>query len=287
MSEFVRTWLYVPAHRTDRTHKALTAGADAIVLDLEDSVPVERKGEARQAAVAFVEDLPVERPRVWVRLNPLDSPWGEDDLSATEGLAVDGVRLPRAEQAGDIRAIADRLGRPLQLLVETARGLMNARDLAEAHPAVAGIALGEADLAADLRVAPAGLDWARGWIVGVARAAGLPSPVQSVYTAVTDLEGLRATTIEGRQQGFFGRSVIHPRQIETIHEVCRPSAEELHSAEELIAAYDRARERGEAAALTPDGRFVDPAVIAQAQLTVELAALEQPTPTATNSPKEN
>lgn len=285
MTGSLRTWLYVPAHRIDRALKALGSGADAVVLDLEDAVPAERKDEARAAAAAFLDQLPTDRPPVWVRVNSLRSPWGEADIAAVGRPGLDGVRLPRAEDPQEVRTVADRLGCPVQLLVETASGLMRAEELARAHPLVAGIALGEADLAADLRVAPSGLDWARGWIVAVARAAGLPSPVQSVYTVVSDLEGLRTTTAVGRLHGFFGRSVVHPRQIETIHEVYRPTDDELERARDVLAAYDRARERGEAAALTPDGRFVDPAVVAQAQLTLELAAMYEPESPVPNPPR--
>lgn len=287
MTALLRTWLYVPAHRVDRARKALASGADAVVIDLEDSVPAERKDEAREAAAALLDELPTDGPRVWVRVNSLKSPWGEADLEAVGRPGLDGVRLPRAEDPQEVRTVAERLGCPVQLLVETARGLMRAEKLSRAHPAVAGIALGEADLAADLRVTAAGLDWARGWIVAVARSAGLPSPVQSVYTAVADLDGLRTTTSTGRAHGFFGRSVVHPMQIETIHEVYRPADDELGRARDVLAAYDSARERGEAAALTPDGRFVDPAVVAQAQLTLELAALYPPAPAVQNPTEEN
>ncbi|HET7400093.1 MAG TPA: CoA ester lyase [Intrasporangium sp.] len=287
MSAVLRTWLYVPAYHAERARKALTSGADAVVLDLEDSVPAERKDEARQGALSILRDLPAERPQVWVRVNPLTSPWGEADASALAGSAADGVRVPRAEDPEEVAVLAGTLGCPLQLLVETARGLRAARELAEAHPQVAGIALGEADLAADLRVAERGLDWARGWIVVVARAAGLPSPVQSVYTDVADLEGLRATTADGRDRGFLGRSVIHPRQVSPVHEVYRPAGEALARARELLSAYDRARERGDAAVLTPDGRFVDPAVVAQAQLVLTLASLDPSSPPAPSPTEEN
>jgi citrate lyase subunit beta/citryl-CoA lyase len=276
VSDLVRTWLYVPAHHSDRAQKALASGADAVVLDLEDSVPAQRKDEAREAALALLRDLPIDRPRVWVRVNALGSPWGASDLAGLAGVDVDGVRLPRAEDQDEVRQVGDAVDRPVQLLLETARGLMAAQDLAVAHPSVVGISLGEADLAADLRVAPSGLDWARGWVVAVARAAGLPSPVQSVYTNVSDLAGLRTTTARGRGHGFFGRSVVHPKQIEPVHEVYRPTGDEIDRAQDLVNAYDRARERGEAAALTPDGRFVDPAVVAGAQLTLRLAALDRP-----------
>ena len=277
MNPLVRSWLYVPAHHPERARKALTAGADAVVLDLEDSVPAERKDEARAVAVATLRDLPTDRPQVWVRVNPPSSPWGQNDLAALAGVACDGVRLPRAEDPLEVSAVGDALGRPLQLLIETARGLLAARELAAAHRSVTGVGLGEADLAADLRVGGDGLEWARGWIVAVSRGTDLASPVQSVFTAVSDLDGLRATTAAGRERGFFGRSVVHPRQIAPVHDVYRPTREATVRAQQLVDALGAAKARGEAAVLTPDGRFVDPAVVSRAQLVLELAALDNRT----------
>jgi citrate lyase subunit beta/citryl-CoA lyase len=149
---------------------------------------------------------------------------------------------------------------------------------------VVGLGLGEADLSADLRVRDSsGLAWARGWVVATCRGAGLPSPVQSVHTAVSDLDGLRRTTAEGRDQGFFGRSLVHPRQIGPVHEVYRPDGEETARAQELVDALASARERGDSAVLTADGRFVDPAVVSQAQLVLRLADLHDATSARTNS----
>lgn len=290
MSALVRSWLYVPGHHPDRVAKALKSGADAVVIDLEDSVPAERKAQARSATCAALASLPSPegRPRVWVRVNPPHTAIGEEDVAALSASPPDGVRVPRAERAGVVASVADALGCPLQLLVETARGLMAAPQLAGAHPLVAGIGLGEADLAADLRVgASSGLDWARGWVVAVSRAAGLPSPVQSVYTDVADIAGLRSSTLAGRAMGFFGRSMVHPRQIAPVHDVYRPTADDTARARELVAALEGAAERGDAAVLTDDGRFVDPAVVAQAQLVLELASFDTSTPTAENRTEEN
>lgn len=290
MSALVRSWLYVPGHHPDRVAKALVAGADAVVIDLEDSVPAQRKAEARTAMLAALASLapPERRPRVWVRINPPHTANGEEDVAALSASPPDGVRVPRAEQVGAVASVAEALGCPLQLLVETARGLMAAPELASAHPHVAGVGLGEADLAADLRVgASSGLDWARGWVVAVSRAAGLPSPVQSVYTDVADLAGLRSSTITGRAQGFFGRSMVHPRQIAPVHDVYRPTADDTARAKELVAALEGAAKRGDAAVLTDDGRFVDPAVVAQAQLVLELASLDTSTSTAEIRTEEN
>jgi citrate lyase subunit beta/citryl-CoA lyase len=273
MIKVARSWLYVPGHNPERIAKALVAGADAVVIDLEDAVPPEHKQLARQSAVRTAETRHADggAPHLWVRINDPLGPWGEADLDALHGVPLDGLRVPRSESAAVVKDVAQRSGLPLQLLLETAAGLMNARDLAAAHPMVAGIGLGEADLAADLRVvSDDGLAWARGWVVAVARAAGLQSPIQSVWTNVADTEGLRTSTEHARQTGFLGRSVIHPRQIPVVHSVFTPSSEEVEAALAIVEAFENARRHGEVAVLDEMGRFIDPAVVERARLVLEI-----------------
>ncbi|MCW3842146.1 CoA ester lyase [Micromonospora yasonensis] len=272
----LRSWLYVPGHRADRVAKALAAGADAVVVDLEDAVPPDQKAAARETALRLAAKGPHDRP-LWVRVNDPAGPWGEDDVDALAGLSLAGLRVPRCEDPGLVREVATRAGLPLQLLLESAAGLARAAELATAHPLVAGLGLGEADLSADLRVTgDDGLAWARGWVVVAARAAGLPSPVQSVYTDVADLDGLRASTERARATGFVGRSVVHPRQIPVVHEVFTPTAAEVAAARAVLSAAARAEEAGEVAVLDADGRFVDPAVVRRARLVLDLTDPSEP-----------
>jgi len=253
--------------------KALVAGADAVVIDLEDAVPADRKDAARDQTVALLDERADHGDlQVWVRINPPGTEIGRRDVAALTGRRLDGLRIPRADDPDEVREVAERTGAPLQLLLESARGLSRARELAEAHELVAGIGLGEADLAADLLVdRDEGLTWARGAVVVAARAAGLPSPVQSVWTDVGDTDGLRVSSERGRATGFFGRSVVHPRQIDVVHDVYTPSADEIAAAEGIVATAAEAAARGEAAALSADGRFVDPAVVARARTVLDRA----------------
>lgn len=277
-----RSWLYVPGHRADRVTKALAAGADAVVVDLEDAVPPDQKAAARETALRLAAKSPHDRP-LWVRVNDPAGPWGEDDIDALAGLGLAGLRVPRCEDPGVVREVATRAGLPVQLLLESAAGLTRAAELATAHPLVAGLGLGEADLSADLRViGDDGLAWARGWVVVAARAAGLPSPVQSVYTDVADLDGLRASTERARATGFVGRSVVHPRQIPVVHEVFTPTAAEVAAARAVLSAAARAEEAGEVAVLDADGRFVDPAVVRRARLVLDLTDPSEPSPGGTS-----
>lgn len=282
-----RSWLYVPGDRLERVDKALASAADAVVVDLEDAVAPDRKDLARQTVLDLVTQTDATAlERLWVRVNTPTNPWGAADLEAVSGLPLAGLRVPRAADPDQVREIADRTGLPLQLIVETAAGLARSVELAGAHPLVTGIGLGESDLGADLRITDdAGLDWARGQIVVAARAAGLPSPVQSVWTAVRDLEGLRASSLRGRALGFLGRSVVHPAQIAPVHDVYTPTSEEVADARSIVAAADAAKERGEVALLDEAGRFIDPAVVDRATVITDIAdAIGSPVPASDPDP---
>ncbi|MGW0083592.1 HpcH/HpaI aldolase/citrate lyase family protein [Streptomyces sp. NPDC003393] len=266
----VRSWLYVPATRPDLLDKAMAGPADAVVLDLEDSVPRNRKDEARAHAVKAAAAL-WPKP-LWLRVNQVRLPEGRADLDALAGTPVQGLRLPKCESPDEIRAVLDRVDTPLHLLLETALGVERAFELATTAPRVALLSLGETDLAADLRVSGDGaLDWARARVVNAARAAGLAGPVQSVWTDVADVEGLTADTERARVCGFFGRSVIHPRQIPSVNAAFTPRPEEVEEARRLVDSLHRAQDAGSAAWLDDRGRFVDPAVVARARWVLHLA----------------
>ena len=254
----VRSWLYVPAHRADLIAKAMAGPADAVVLDLEDAVPVAAKDAARDAAVAAL-GMPRTKP-LWVRMNAGSAA----DVAALAAARPDGVRVPKATDPGAVAALAQELDLPLHLLVESALGVENAFRLALADRCVAGVSLGEADLAADLHVRdPAALGWARQRVVVANRAAGLPSPVAPVWTDLADPAGLAADTATARDHGFFGRSVIHPSQVEPVNRAFTPSAADLDAARALVASVD-------GASVDARGRFVDPAVVAGARWLLEL-----------------
>lgn len=263
-----RSWLYVPGHRPDRVAKALSAGADAVVVDLEDAVPPEQKHTARNIVCRLLaERISTTGPQLWVRVNDPDSVSGRDDITALAGSKADGLRVPRVENPDIVARVAEQTGLPLQLLLETATGVSRAGELALAHPCVVGIGLGETDLASDLLVDDdMGLAWARGYVVIAARASGLVSPVQSVWTDVADLDGLRASTQVGLATGFFGRSIVHPRQLAVVHDVFTPTRDEMEAAREVLRIADEQRTRGEVAMLDTAGRFVDPAVVLRARV---------------------
>ena len=271
----IRSYLYVPASDQRRVEKALHSEADAVVLDLEDAVAPNRKAQARENAARLLESVP-PKP-VFVRLNAPGSALVAEDLGAVAGPNLFGVRLPKAEDPVVVRRVAGVLeeagcGAGIQCLIESALGLELAFEIARCHGSVTGVGLGEADLAADLGVRDeAGLLYARSRVVAASRAAGLPGPVQSVYTNVRDLEGLRRSTQEGRDIGFVGRSAIHPAQIPAINEVFTPTGEEVSEAEDLLARLEASAGDGTGAFVLEDGRFVDRAVVEGARATLARA----------------
>jgi citrate lyase subunit beta/citryl-CoA lyase len=259
--------LYVPADRPDRTAKALTSGADAVILDLEDAVSPDHKQAARAHVSEILAGDSAPSPTIQVRINSASTPWHAADLDAIRALPSPvGVRVPKCETADEVSAVADGVGpRPLHVLIESALGVEHAFVLA-AHPGVTTIGLGEADLKADLGVeADEGLDWARSRIINAAAAAGLAPPVMSVYTNIRDLDGLAESCTHGRGLGFLGRTAIHPSQLSTIRAAFTPGADQVASAQEIVSAWESAAASNSAAVALPDGRFVDAAIVRHAQ----------------------
>jgi citrate lyase subunit beta / citryl-CoA lyase len=271
-----RSYLYVPAHQAHRVDKAYASAADAVVLDLEDAVPFSHKDAARAAAAELLAQAPPKPTSV--RVNSISSGRCRDDVFAVAQPGLSAVRLPKVESPEQIAQVAEWLDEAhcdaeIQLLIESAHALENAYRLATASPRVGLLGLGEGDLRADLRtgVDEATLDATRARCVIASRAAGLDSPPQSVYPEVRDLEGLRLSTMRGKEMGFLGRFAIHPTQIPIIHEVYTPTGEEITRARAVADAADRARKENSNIVITDEGRFVGPPIVANAKLVLQLA----------------
>ncbi|WP_405580995.1 HpcH/HpaI aldolase/citrate lyase family protein [Streptomyces sp. NBC_01092] len=268
------TWLYAPGDRPHVVVRALSSGADIVIVDLEDAVAPDRKDYAR-AATADLLSTPDHPVPVQVRVNPLDTPPGVRDLAALAALpGLAALRLPKVTSAEQIIHLAQTTPpsapgtTPLHALLESALGIERAHAIASAHPALRGISLGEADLRTDLGVrGDAGLDWSRSRVIVAARAAGLPPPSQSIHPDIRDLEGLAASCAHGRTLGFLGRAAIHPRQLPVIERAYLPTEAELEHAETII----KAATTDQGAQALQDGTFIDAAVVAAARRTLSLA----------------
>jgi citrate lyase subunit beta/citryl-CoA lyase len=267
-----RSYLFAPGHDAKLLDRVFAAGADAVMLDLEDAVPLAAKSLARR----MVAQALAERT-AWVRINDLGSGLAAADLDVVAPLAA-GLRLPKVESAEDVQWVADRCGPdtpPLICAIESARGLLAAQEIA-AVPGVRHLSIGGVDLRRDLHTGDGELPMlhARSHLVIVSRAAGLAPPIDSVHAHVSDDAGLRAQCEFSRSLGFFGKSAIHPRQLPVVHEVFTPSEEEVAWAREVLAAFTAA---GGAAARLPGGEFVDRPVADRARRLLVHAAAHEPT----------
>jgi citrate lyase subunit beta/citryl-CoA lyase len=266
----LRSWLYVPGDREDMLAKAAGRGADALILDLEDAVAPERKAPARDLVARWLR-ADASGPPAWVRINPADI---AADVRAVAGPALAGIVLAKAEPEGlaalddVLTAVEAHLDRPWPIpvvpLIETARSLADVTAIARA-PRVRNLALGQADLTAELGIDPAdeiAVAAVRMPLVIASAAAGLVAPTGPTSTDYRDLAALRASTEALVRQGFRARSAIHPAQVAVINEVLTPSATDVATAREQIAAFDRA---GGGAAVGGDGVMVDAATIRAAR----------------------
>ncbi len=271
--------LYAPADRPERFEKALDAGADAVIVDLEDAVAPSRKASARASLTEFAEawaSRGAAAPAVQVRVNARGARTHDEDVAAVADLpAVFGIRLPKTQSADDVAAVrAAAPGREIHALLESALAIERAFEITQAG--VASVAVGEADLRAEIGV-PAGregepgLAWSRARVVNAVAAAGLPLPLMAVWADVADLEGLEASCRVGRALGYAGRTAIHPRQIEVIRRVFTPDADEVERARRIVERVRTAAADGTGAFVLDDGTFIDIAMVKAAQRTLDAA----------------
>ena len=239
----VRSILFLPASNPRAIAKAREAGADLVVLDLEDAVKPQDKVLARAAAVDAVRE-PWPMP-VAIRLNGIASDWYDEDVAAVRESNADLVVLPRADSAEAIQATSHGVQRGMLAMIETAAGVLAAPEIAQE---VAALIAGTNDLSADLRLPPdAGrgpLQTALQSIVLAARAAGI-AVFDGVFNGLDDPAGLLAQAEEGYWLGFDGKSLIHPDQIEPCHRAFAPSDAEIERARRLVEAFDGGAERFE------------------------------------------
>ena len=261
-----RTTLYVPGDSPHRFDRALTSGADAIICDLEDAVAEGAKEAAREAVADWLRDNP--GAPAWVRVNNrpdlLEADAAMVRALVVGGVAPAGVVVPKADPSA---CATDFGGCPVMALIESAVGVAGVHEIA-AVPEVTRLALGEADLAADMDMLPSpdGLEmWPiRTRVVVASVGAGLYAPCGPVFTDLEDEHGLVATSESLRRHGFGGRSVIHPKQVAAVNAAFTPSQEEVSRAEAVVAEFEAAAAEGRAVAVL-DGKFIDAAVIRQAR----------------------
>jgi citrate lyase subunit beta/citryl-CoA lyase len=264
----MRSLLFVPGDRPERMVKALASGADALILDLEDAVAPDRKPYARGEIAAFLRDTSRE-VALFVRVNPLDGGLTDADLDAVVEARPTGFMLPKAEGAASVRDLEERLNQRgdastliLPIATETPRAMFRLGEYGEASERLAGLTWGAEDLPAAVGALTARLEdgsytapyeIARAMTLFAAAAAGV-LPIETVFPAVRDLDGVAAYAARGARDGFLGMMCVHPAQVPLVNAAFTPSDEAVREARAIVAAFEA--EPG-AGVLTLDGRMID------------------------------
>lgn len=250
-------FLFVPADRPERFGKALSGGADAVIIDLEDAVAPSGKAAARHGLAAALV-LSTTCP-IFVRVNAVGTEWHDDDMKVASSVDVAGILLPKAEAASDIERIKPRLGpKKLVAIIETAIGLAAVEDIASAADR---LAFGSIDYAADLGCAHRrdALLMARSRIVLAARMAGRPAPLDGVTQSLREEAEITSDTRYGASLGFGGKLLIHPAQIPAARIGMAPDERDVEWARRVVASS------AEGAAVAVGGQMVDAPVLVRAR----------------------
>ena len=287
----LRTLLFAPGNRPRMLRKVGQCGADAVILDLEDAVPISEKEATRQAvreAVGAIDTCPV-----YVRINPLvatagfSQPIGEADLAAIVRPGLAGIILPKVESPDDLRR-TDTLLQGLETqhglapgsvdvipIVETALAVQRAYDIAASGTRVKRLAFGAGDFTRDIGVAWSRREiesqHARSALVIASRAAGLEPPLDTVWVDLRDQRGLTRSARTAKQLGFQGKMAIHPSQVEPLNTVFSPSVAEIDFATRVVDAFTQAEADG-LASIQLDGQFIDYPIVESAQRVLAMAA---------------
>lgn len=278
----LRSLLFVPGDRPDRVEKALGLNADALILDLEDSVALEAKATARQMTAEFLRSDRRGR-KLFVRINPLDSGLMDDDLDALKDAAPDAFILPKAEGGASVEALAVRApGIPvLPIATETPAAVFELGSYRSVRHLILGLTWGAEDLPAaigatgsreeDGRYTPP-YEMLRSLTLFGAHAAGVEA-IETIYPAFRDLDGLAVYARRARRDGFTGMMAIHPEQLPVINAAFTPTAEELAQAQAIVDAFSANPGQG---VLNFNGRMIDKPHLKQARRLLGLAERQSP-----------
>lgn len=285
MERLRRSRIYLPGNRPRMIQKGPGLGADAVILDLEDSVSPEQKDAARLLVKRAIETINFGQSEVMVRINPVNH-GGLKDLEVILETGPDSIVVPKCESREDVMLVADAINRAapkkqvaILPMIETAKGILQAYEVASASPMVDAITFGGEDFTQDIGATrtKAGKEifWGRSLVVIAAKAAGVQA-LDTVFSDIKDEEGLRRDTREIKEMGFDGRAAIHPAQIEIIHECFAPTEKEMQFAADVLYAAEVARHEGSGVAVVK-GKMIDKPIIERAEKLIRYAERLQAT----------
>ena len=285
MKRLRRTMLFVPGNNPGMIKDAGIYAQDAIMFDLEDSVSLAEKDAARFLVYEALMTMDYGDKELVVRINDPSARGGREDLEAIVRTRRAVIRMPKTETAEDVLLCEKEIARiegecgieegstPMMAAIESAAGVLNAREIAFSSKRLIGIALGAEDYVTDLKTnrSPGGIEllFGRSMILLAARAAGIDA-IDTVYSDVNNEEGFRAEVELIHQLGFDGKSIINPRQIKTVHEIYTPSEKEIAKAQAVMEAIEEARRKG-SGVISLNGKMVDRPIVLRAQRVLALA----------------
>ncbi|MEQ9609986.1 MAG: CoA ester lyase [Kiloniellaceae bacterium] len=275
-----RSVLYMPGSNARALEKGRGLPADGLILDLEDAVAPDAKEIARRQIVEALQQGGYGKREIVVRVNALDSAWGKDDVKAIATSGADAILLPKVETAAMIHALEklmDAAGAPtsmgIQCMMETPLGMLNAKEVAGASPRITCLVMGTSDLVKDLQAAhtPQRLPvlTSLGLCILAARAHGI-AITDGVHLDLSDDEGFAAQCRQGKELGFDGKTLIHPKTIAKANEVFAPSGEEIEWSHKIIAAHAQASAEGQGVVVV-DGKLVENLHVESAKRLVALS----------------
>jgi len=277
-----RSLLYMPGDKAKVLEKAKTLPADTLMFDLEDAVAPDNKPAARDAVAAATQAGGYGQRELVIRINGLDTEWGEADLQAAVSAGPDAVLVPKVETGDDIRqldAALTKAGAPdtlgLWVMIEMPKAVLNIQEIAAAAEAtrLAAFVMGTNDLAKEYRAlwTPDRLAFqtALSLSVAAARAYGLLA-IDGVYNDIQNLDGLRAECEQGRTLGFDGKTLIHPAQLDITNEVFSPAPEDITQAQAVIAAFELPENKGKGV-IKVNGKMTELLHLEEAHQTVAIA----------------
>ncbi len=280
-----RALLYMPGDDLHKIQKAITLGVDCICMDIEDGVALNRKAQARETIVGALQTLDFRRSERLVRINPVGSGMEEEDLRAVLPARPDGIVIPKVGTSEQVRWVSEQIehyerqrgwpegGIVLLALIETARGVVNLREIASSDPRLQALIFGAEDLAGDIGAVRTRAGWeifyGRSATVTHAAAFGLQA-LDMVFMDLKDIEGLRAESAEGARMAYTGKQAIHPNQVGPVQEAFSPSDEAVAHALRVVETAAQHQAAG-AGAFALDGKMVDAPVVKAAEWVLERA----------------
>lgn len=285
MSKLRRSMLYLPGNSPNMVQDAHLYGSDSILIDLEDSVVISEKDAARNLVRNALDNIDYGDIEVTIRINPVYTDFYEDDLKAIIPGKPDAIRVPKSESAEQIIKVDEFItelekennievgSTKLMPMIESAKGVREVNEIAQASSRNVALTIGGEDLATDLGVTRTKgseeIFTSRSLIVLAAKAAGIDA-LDTIYSNVNDIEGLKRETELIKKLGFSGKAVIHPKQIKPVHEVFNPKEEEVREARKIIDAAEEAERKGQGAIIV-NGKMIDYPIVDRAKRTVAYA----------------